>query len=61
MKYIRVVLAVQDDAEEILRLELDEFIEGPFHHGMGNIQGAYVSGGYEYVDEALHGEWKETS
>lgn len=56
MKYIRVVLAVEDEDIEELADQLDVFIEDPANNP---IVGAYVSDWYVDRKQALYGLWKD--
>ena len=57
MKYVRVVLAVEEEDLPSLYNQLDEFIEdGDFDDEKfyNPVQGAYVSTPYDTRDDALH-------
>jgi hypothetical protein len=54
MKYLRVVIAVEDDYDDIVVADLDELIEDHEY-----ITGAYVGGLYENRTDAIGTDWKE--
>lgn len=65
MKYIRIVVAVEDEDEQQFREALDTFIESDeyFADNQGapveynHIQGAYVSIGYPTREAAIGENW----
>jgi hypothetical protein len=69
MKYVRVILAVQDEDVPKLQDYLSCFIETevvPLELDTSNgednenpIQGAYTSDMYETREEAIHGKWSQ--
>ena len=66
MKYVRLILAVQDENVEKFERVLEEFLEGDeLGHDERDlrlfldtgIEGAYMSGYYDDRTQAVRGEW----
>jgi hypothetical protein len=58
MKYVRVILAVEEHPSRDGSLNFDERLEVFIEEDVA-VQGAYVSGDYDTREQAIHGLWKE--